>query len=42
MTPLQILVLAASALVLADQQQVGYSLTVNKDRLNNAANEPQN
>jgi alcohol dehydrogenase (cytochrome c) len=35
-------VLAASALVLADQQQVGYSLTVNKDRLINAANEPQN
>jgi alcohol dehydrogenase (cytochrome c) len=35
-------VLAASALVVADQQQVGYSLTVNKDRLINAANEPQN
>src|SRR5262245_3163119 len=35
-------VLTASALVVADQQQVGYSLTVNKDRLINAANEPQN
>jgi alcohol dehydrogenase (cytochrome c) len=36
-------VLAVSALVVADaQQQVGYSLTVNRDRLNNAANEPQN
>jgi alcohol dehydrogenase (cytochrome c) len=35
-------VLAASTLVLADQQQVGYTLTVNKDRLINAANEPQN
>jgi len=35
--------LVASAFVLgADAQQVGYSLTVNRDRLINAANEPQN
>ena len=35
-------VLVASALLAADSQQTGYSLTVNRDRLINAANEPQN